>query len=147
VEPETIVGKLKLLKRFVGQSGRAVWECRCGCRRMVTVDESRLNGEHPRQARSCRSCESGQPAEDDTPEPVSADSGEARPVSEQPTPPAANIEPIEADELSDISPLELRGRAEDGRFLVRCKCGHEFTASKRILTGAKRIKRCAECVK
>ncbi len=155
IEPNVRIGKLTPLTRFVSQSGKVTWECRCGCRRTVTVDESRLTGEHPRQSRSCRSCERNEPEPgDDATEPGSANSGEMGAVSDPSSPhpapmtePAANVEPIEADELPDISPLELRGRAGDDKYRVRCKCGVEFAVRKKLLIGSKRIKRCAGCLK
>lgn len=148
IEPNVRIGKLTPLTRFVSQSGKVTWECRCSCRRMVTVDESRLTGEHPRQSRSCRPCERSEPEPaDDTPETRSTNQSEARPVSCPPETPAANFEPVEADELPDISPLELRGRAGDDRYNVRCKCGVEFTVRKKLLIGSKRIRRCAGCLK
>ena len=148
IEPNVRIGKLTTLTRFVSQSGKVTWECRCGCRRMLTVDESRLTGEHPRQSRSCRSCERNEPEPvDDATEPGSANSGEMGAVSCLPEMPAASVEPIEADELPDISPLELRGRAGDDKYDVRCKCGVEFTVRKKLLIGSKRIRRCAGCLK
>lgn len=141
IEPNVRIGKLTPLTRFVSQSGKVAWECRCSCRRMLTVDESRLTGEHPRQSRSCRPCERNEPEPaDDTLETGSAPQSEARPVSCPPS-------PIEADELPDITPLELRGRAGDDKYNVRCKCGVEFTVRKKLLIGSKRIKRCAGCLK
>ena len=148
IEPNVRIGKLTPLTRFVSQSGKVAWECRCSCRRMLTVDESRLTGEHPRQSRSCRPCERNEPEPaDDTPETGSAPQSEARPVSCPPETPAANVVPIEADELPDISPLELRGRAGDDKYNVRCRCGVEFTVRKKLLIGSKRIRRCAGCLK
>lgn len=129
------IGTLKLMVRHVARTGRVSWECRCRCLRRCLVSEDRLDGTHPEQTRSCRQCGLGTPVDPDELDSTDTDRGDRSPAAN------CNVRLTPAA----IAPLDLVAVEDDGRYRVRCRCGTEWVASEKMLTGRRRVKKCWKC--